>query len=109
MENVCKVSDVFENTMKGFFVKNRYVLIANVNGNFHAVDAVCPHMGGFLPIGKLENSIITCPVHGSQYDVKTGKLVKNVPSLLRIVTGGGSHDLNSYEVEIKDESIFIKL
>ena len=65
-------------------------------------------MGGYLPIGKLENNNIICPVHGSQYDVKTGKLVQDVPFLLRIITGGGSNDLNSYEVEIKDESVFIK-
>ena len=108
MEKVCNVSDVSVNSMKGFPVKEKNILIANVSGEFYAVDAVCPHMGGYLPTGKLENNIVTCPVHGSKYDVTTGKLVKDVPRLLRIATGGGSHDLNSYEVEIKDESVFIK-
>lgn len=108
MEKVCNVSDVPEGAMRGFTVEYRYILLANVGGKFYAVDAVCPHMGGYLPIGKLENNIIICPVHGSQYDVTTGKLVKDVPSLLKIVTGGGSRDLNSYEVEIKDEEVFIK-
>jgi len=108
MEKVCNVSEVPEGAMRGFTVKFRYILLANVDGNFYAVDAVCPHMGGYLPIGKFEDGIIICPVHGSQYDVKTGKLVKDVPSLLKIVTGGGSHDLNSYEVEVKDEEVFIK-
>jgi Ferredoxin subunits of nitrite reductase and ring-hydroxylating dioxygenases len=108
MEKVCNVSDVPEGTMRGFTVKFRYILLANAGGKFYALDAVCPHMGGYLPIGKFEDGIVTCPVHGSQYDVKTGKLVKDVSPLLRVVTGGGSRDLNSYEVEVKDESVFVK-
>ncbi len=108
MEKVCNVSDVPEGMMRGFTVKFRYLLLANLGGKFYAMDAVCPHMGGYLPIGKFENGVVTCPVHGSQYDVKTGKLVKDVSGLLKIVTGGGSRDLNSYNVEVKDESVFVK-
>lgn len=108
MEKVCGISDVLEGTMKGFTVKSRYILLANVGGSFYAVDAVCPHMGGYLPIGNFENGIVTCPVHGSQYDVKTGKLVKDVSGLLKLVTGGGSRDLTSYEVEVEDGSVFVK-
>ncbi len=108
MKKVCNVSDVPEGSMKGFTVESRYILLANVAGNFYGVDAVCPHAGGYLPIGKLDYNIITCPVHGSQYDVTTGKLVKDVSFLLRIATGG-SRDLTSYNVSVKDESIYIEL
>jgi len=108
LEKVCNVSDVREGSMKGFTVESKYILLANVDGNFYAVDAVCPHAGGYLPIGKLENNIITCPVHGSTYDVTTGKLVKDVSFLLRIAIGG-SRDLTSYNVSLKDESVFIEL
>ncbi|MGO9388395.1 MAG: Rieske (2Fe-2S) protein [Methanobacterium sp.] len=108
MEKVCNVTDVSVGSMKGFTVEFRYILLANVDGKFYAVDAVCPHAGGYLPIGKLENNIITCPVHGSQYDVTTGKLFKDVPFLVRSVTGG-SRDLTSYPVSVKDDAVFIKI
>lgn len=109
MEKVCNVSDVPPGTMRGFTVKYAYILLANVDGNFHAVTAVCPHMGGYLPIGTLEGKIIKCPVHGSQYDVTTGKLVKDVPAVLRVLTGGGSHDLMSYPVSVEDETVYVEV
>lgn len=107
MEKVCNISDVPSGTMRGFTVKYAYILLANVDGNFYAVTAVCPHMGGYIPIGTLEGNIIKCPVHGSQYDVTTGKLVKNVPAALRLVTGGGSNDLKSYPVSVEDETVYV--
>lgn len=109
LEKVCSVSDLPEGIMRGFTVKSAYILLANIGGNFYAVTAVCPHMGGYLPIGVLEGNIIKCPVHGSEYDVTTGKLVKDVPYILRILTGGGSNDLKTYDVTVKDETVFIEL
>lgn len=108
-ERVCSVEDVPHGTMRGFTVKYAHILLANVDGNFYAVTGVCPHMGGYLPIGVLEGKLIKCPVHGSQYDVTTGKLVKDVPFILRILTGGGSNDLVSYPVTVEGGSVFIEL
>ena len=108
MEKICNVSDVPEGTMRGFTVGFRYILLANVDGNFYAMDAVCAHHGGYLPIGKLEENIVTCPVHGSEYDVTTGKLVKDVPRFIKMTTGGGAHDLNSYKVLVDGGSVFIE-
>lgn len=109
MEKVCNVSDVPMGTMKGFTVKQAYILLANVDGNFYAVTAVCPHMGGYLPIGTLDGNVIKCAVHGSQYDVTTGKLVKDVPAFTRLLTGGGSHDLKSYPVSVEDGSVSVEV
>ena len=63
MEKVCSVLDVPEGKMKGFTVGLKYILIANFDGNFYALDAVCPHRGGYLPVGKLEqeNLNLSCP------------------------------------------------
>jgi nitrite reductase/ring-hydroxylating ferredoxin subunit len=50
------------------------VLIANVEGAFYAVDALCTHYGGDLSAGKLEGKILTCPVHGAKFDITNGKV-----------------------------------
>lgn len=110
MEKVCDVSDVPISSMKGFPVKDKYVLIANVDGSFYAVNAICPHMNGFIPVGKLEEKkIISCPTHGAQYDVTTGKLLKDVDEEIKSATGSGASDLQTYNLSVKDKSIFIDI
>lgn len=48
------------------------VALFNVDGALYAIDAVCPHAGGPLDEGELEGGKVTCPWHGSVFDVKTG-------------------------------------
>lgn len=56
-----------------FVVADRIVALFNVDGEFHALDGVCPHQGGPLGKGKLVGCIVTCPWHGWQFDVRTGQ------------------------------------
>ena len=51
----------------------RMVAIANVNGTLHAIDGLCPHQGGPLGRGQLCGAVLTCPWHGWQFDVVTGR------------------------------------
>jgi nitrite reductase/ring-hydroxylating ferredoxin subunit len=51
----------------------RMIAIANVDGRFHAIDGLCPHQGGPLGAGLLCGTILTCPWHGWQFDVTTGR------------------------------------
>ena len=107
-EEVCKMADIPNGTMKGFTVKDKQVLVANVDGNFYAMDAICSHMHGYLPSGKLERNIVICPVHEANFDVTTGKVVKDVRRLFRMAIGGAK-DLQIYKASIKDDSVFIEL
>ncbi len=52
---------------------DRIVALFNVDGEFYALDGVCPHQGGPLGEGALQGCIITCPWHGWQFDVRTGQ------------------------------------
>src|SRR5581483_10481672 len=52
---------------------DRLVALFNVDGEYYALDGVCPHQGGPLGKGKLCGSIVTCPWHGWQFDVRTGR------------------------------------
>ena len=51
----------------------RIFAVYNVDGNFHVLDGICPHAGGPLGKGVLENGTVTCPWHGWQFDVATGQ------------------------------------
>lgn len=45
----------------------------NVDGQFFALDGICPHQGGPLGKGRLQGCILTCPWHGWQFNVQTGQ------------------------------------
>jgi nitrite reductase/ring-hydroxylating ferredoxin subunit len=54
----------------------RKVAVANVGGELHAFDDTCTHRGCSLAQGTLEGTVVTCPCHGSQFDVTTGAVVR---------------------------------
>ncbi|MDP7204971.1 MAG: Rieske 2Fe-2S domain-containing protein [Pirellulaceae bacterium] len=54
-------------------IAGRVVALSCVDGEYHAMDGICPHQGGPLGKGQLDGCIVTCPWHGWQYDVTTGR------------------------------------
>ena len=48
------------------------IVVMRVDGRLHAIRDECPHAGASLADGTLEGAVITCPRHGSQFDVTTG-------------------------------------
>ena len=107
MEKICSVSEVPAGSMKGFTINGKQILIANTEGSFFAIDAVCSHMQGYLPAGRLFGKTVICPVHGAQYDLVTGKVITNVPWILKMVTHRSAMDLGTYAVEVKDGQVFV--
>ena len=95
--------------MKGFTVKDHKILLANVGGSFHAMDGVCSHMQGDLSRGKLEGKIVTCPVHGSRFDVTTGKVVGNVSWAVKTFTRKSASDLATFRTEVKDGTVWVEV
>ena len=54
---------------------DKEILLANVDGAYYAITNKCTHLGGSLVKGNLNGSVVTCPRHGAQFDVKTGQAV----------------------------------
>ncbi len=48
------------------------ICLANVGGQLHALDNVCPHRGGPLGQGWVEGGAVLCPWHAWAFDVQTG-------------------------------------
>lgn len=70
---VASVADVPPGTGKEVMAGNQIVALFNVDGQFFALDGICPHAGGPLGEGELTGPIVTCPWHGWQFDVTTGR------------------------------------
>ena len=46
--------------------------LANVNGQWHAMENLCPHRQGPLGQGWVEGNAVICPWHAWAFDVRTG-------------------------------------
>jgi nitrite reductase (NADH) small subunit/3-phenylpropionate/trans-cinnamate dioxygenase ferredoxin subunit len=93
-----KTSDVPAGTIREFQVEGTPVALANVDGQFHAINNICIHRGGPLGDGPLEGSIVTCPWHGWQYDVRTGRVGQNPAA-----------GVDCYPVEVRGDEIFVNV
>jgi nitrite reductase/ring-hydroxylating ferredoxin subunit len=115
--------------MKHVEVNDREIAIANVNGKFYAIDDRCGHTSARLSRGGLRGNIVTCPLHGAQFDVTTGKkqseprlggsipdmdklpqsFLKMIEHSAKILAEIKTYDQRSYEVSVDGKSIKLKV
>jgi nitrite reductase/ring-hydroxylating ferredoxin subunit len=62
--------------LAAFEIEGRRVAVANADGTLFAFDDTCPHRQCSLANGQLSGTTVTCECHGSQFDVRTGKLLR---------------------------------
>lgn len=82
---VAKLADVPPGKMKSFVVKNKRLLIANVEGTLFATQDLCTHDNGPLGDGELAGEEVECPRHGARFNVKTGKATQ-MPAMFPVKT-----------------------
>jgi nitrite reductase (NADH) small subunit len=70
---VASVAELPPGSGREVTVGDRVIALFNVEGEIHALDGLCMHSGGPLAKGALRGEIITCPWHGWQFNVKTGR------------------------------------
>ena len=52
------------------------IAVFRVAGKYYAIEDICPHRGGALSDGVLNEDAVTCPWHGAQFNVKTGAVLR---------------------------------
>ena len=95
---VCSIADVPPGTGREVVASGRIIAVFNVEGRLHALDGICPHAGGPLGQGRLTDTVVTCPWHGWQFDVATGRHCLN-PRLTQAC----------YPVELDGEDVIVEL
>lgn len=95
---LAELSQVPEGTALHVETTHGAVAICNVEGEFHAIDGICPHSGGPLGEGALHGRILVCPFHAWGFDCVSG--ASDADDSLRQAT---------YAVKIESGEIFADL
>ncbi len=95
---VATLEELHPGKAKEVSIGDEQIALYNVDGRIFATSDVCPHAGGSLGQGELCDGIITCPLHGWQFDVESGKCLR-IPAM----------KLNTYEVKVEGNDILVKL
>lgn len=100
--------------MREVQVGDRAVLLARVGGTYYAIQARCSHLRARLAKGQLDGKVVTCPAHGSTFDVTNGRNLSWVEGLPGLVKGVAqalvkAKDLTNFPVKVEGEQVWIAL
>ncbi len=94
---VAKASEIPPGSSKVVVVQGHPVALFNLDGAFCALSNVCLHRGGPIGEGAVDGGTVTCPLHGWEYDVRTGMNVANPVARLR-----------TYEVRVDGDDVLVR-
>jgi nitrite reductase (NADH) small subunit len=97
-ETAARLNEIPAGSIKSVQVGGKQLALANVGGTLYAIDNTCLHRGGPLGEGQLEGKVVTCPWHGWQFDVTTGKAVQNPNA-----------GVGCFKTEIRGDEVFVDL
>lgn len=87
------------------------LIVARVGDQVYVADAHCPHLHARLAKGTLEGTVLTCPLHGSQFDLADGHNIrwtdwqgaaKTMAEFVR-----HSRPLRVYKTRVEDGVLFV--
>ena len=93
---VARASEIPQGAARVVVVQGHPVALFHVDGSFYALSHVCLHRGGPIGEGSVDGTVVTCPMHGWEYDLRTGKNLANPVARLR-----------TYAVRIEGEDVVI--
>lgn len=96
---IAKTTDIIDNSVKKFTVDGQEVAVANLAGQYFAIDNLCSHRQCSLADGEISGQNIICPCHGGQFNIQTGAALV-MPAVTPIKT---------FEVKVENDEIWIKV
>lgn len=94
---VASVEEIPSGGARAVLAGGRTVAVFNVDGTFYAVDDTCTHEYAPLSQGARNGEIVTCPKHGSRFNVRTGRVL-SLPAVVPVST---------YPVKVEDGQVYI--
>lgn len=83
-------------TSRAVAVGRYEIALFNVDGEYFALENVCPHQGSPIVDGFVEGRTVTCPWHAWCFDLRTGRL-----------TLGQFATIPRFEVRVEQDGIYL--
>ncbi len=80
-------------------VAGQEIALFNLGGEIFAIDNTCPHSGGPLAEGDIQSDRVTCPWHGSIFNIKTGEVL-DPPAMEDVATYGVRVTEDDIEIDV---------
>ena len=96
---VTEAAAVAEGELEAFDIGGERVAVANVGGTLHAFGDTCTHLQCSLAEGRLDGTVVTCPCHGSRFDVTTGEVLR----------GPAQEPVRSYAARVEDDAVQVEI
>ncbi len=96
---VAEVTELGPGEGKTVEVEGVSLALFNVDGTYFAIANACTHVGGSLGEGALIGKEVTCPLHGAQFDVTSGK----------VLGGPARSDVKSFSVSLEGDDVMVKV
>lgn len=98
--------------MKEVKVGDLPVLLARVDGAYYAVQGLCLHLKAHLARGTLSQFEVTCPAHGSRFDIRDGHNIAWVADLPGIAQKAARvfakpKGLQTYPTRVQDGQVWV--
>lgn len=116
---VASATDVRENALLPAKANGTPILLTRVDGKPYAISSKCPHLGLPLTKGKVVDGTVTCPFHGSRFDICSGANLDWCNAVVGIPVPGWTQRLISFgkqpaplpvfEASEKDGNVFVRL
>lgn len=91
--------DLDDGKMHKYDLEGSPVVLVKHDDGVHAFGGTCSHFGCGLWEGKLEEHVVTCPCHGSQFDVTDGS----------VVHGPATDSVPAYQVKEMIGRLYVRL
>lgn len=73
--DVAPLSALAEGEARAFEVNGEEVVLCRYEGEVCALHGICTHEDLSLDGGEVQDGVLTCPWHGAQYDIRTGRVL----------------------------------
>jgi len=107
-----KVGEIAEGAMKLVNILGHSIILARVGDRYYAVANNCTHRGGNLSQGTLQGTVVTCPWHHSQFDVRDGRVIRWLNGGLSAAIVGlfkPKQALKKYPVNVDGDRIMVEV